>query len=64
MEKKNLVKVSLATVALAVSLAHVAPQSSARAIAGSSYRIFDGDECCNSGGNCLPTVIITPKSFA
>lgn len=61
MKKSSLVKLSFATVVAAVALSITPNEESKAKIAGDGLRIFDGFDCFNSGGNCLPTVYVRPK---
>ncbi len=62
MKKSSLVKLSLATVVAAVAFSITPNEETHASASGGSLRYFDGSECCRSGGNCLPTVIVrAPK---
>lgn len=64
MKSSNLVKLSLSTVVAAVALT-IAPFTETQAQANdgpvvdsTEHRVFNGNNCSGSGGNCLPTIII------
>lgn len=61
MKKSNLVKLSLVTLVTAVALS-VTPNEQIKAAAGEDLRVFNGDSCAGSGGNCLPTIIVKPQN--
>lgn len=64
MKNSNLVKLSLSAVVAAIALT-ITPVTETQAQAGdgpvvdsTEHRVFNGNNCSGSGGNCLPTIII------